>query len=151
MLQHQEIIAQQQGHLKCMYTIWFVTFALCGMAATIIPVPFLNGFVAGCFFFLAWHELIHTVHQCQSAAENRTWKQLLVGTIISGIGWSLGLFAQTSDSSAVKIIGVGFGLIGGLVFGLQLTYLDVLRQYQNIEQETDQTEQETDELNIPIH
>ena len=102
-----------------------------GMGAVLIPVPFVNGAIAGFMLFMGTHETVQHPHSvCMQGtyrpiAQSRTWKHISAGAAISGIGWGLGMLALSSHISALSGLGV-LGLLGGLGLGLKVAYSDIL-------------------------
>ena len=100
------------------------------MGATLIPVPFVNGVVAGSMLFIGGHELAqHPDSGCMMGSfrpivQSRTWKHISAGAFISGIGWGFGLLAAMSKIPVIVSLGVAFGLLGGPAFGFSVAYSD---------------------------
>jgi hypothetical protein len=102
--------------------------SLGGVAAAFIPVPFVNGFVAGSMMFLAGHEMVKHPDSAfagdplKPIAESRTWKRISAGAAISGMGWGLGLLAATSQIPLIMSLGTALGVLGGTALGFRVAY-----------------------------
>lgn len=104
-------------------------WSLGGMvAATLIPVPFVNGLVVGSMLFMSGHEMAQHPDSvcirglCRPIAQSRTWKHITAGAAISGIGWGLGSLALVSNIPIVMSLGIGFGTLGGIALGFKVAY-----------------------------
>lgn len=82
----------------------------------LIPVPFLNGALTGSGVFLMLDTAIQFTYYRKL---NRNWKQLTLGTLISGAGTGLGSLLASPPLFSVELLG---GLVGGLAIGLFATY-----------------------------
>lgn len=103
-------------------------WSLGGIAATLIPVPFVNGLAAGSMLFMGGHEMAQHPDSvcirglCRPIAQSRTWRHITAGAAISGIGWGLGTLALASNIPIIMILGIGFGPLGGTALGFQVAY-----------------------------
>lgn len=101
-----------------------------GAASGIIPIPFLNGFLANAFFFQGFHAIMPFCtndRELQSIATSRSWKHLLLGTVISGAGGGLGELAFEANILTLA----AFGQIVGLGSGLKAAYSDRIFRSNN--------------------
>lgn len=120
----QKSLCDQKTAQSAKATFW----CLGGMAATLIPVPFVNGLAAGAMVFMGGHEMAqHPDSACirglsRPIAQTRTWKHITAGAAISGIGWGLGTLAFASNIPIIMSLGIGVGALGGTALGLRVAY-----------------------------
>lgn len=95
----------------------FAFWAVGSLASAFIPVPFLNGFLAGSMFFMSTHEMmkLSPPGPVKRMAETRSWKHITAGATISGASWGLG---SLSSSSALFIA----SMFGGLALSFVVAY-----------------------------
>lgn len=107
---------------------WF----LGSIASLLIPVTYLNGFVAGGTLFMCAHSMIqHPDSVCMQGslrgiAQTRTWKHLLSGAAVSASLWGAGTVGMMSRQHPIVIgLSVSAAIIG-YGGGIRLAYSNVL-------------------------
>lgn len=119
--------------LRSRKTVQLAKMGCCFLGGTasfiVIPVPFLNGFVANAFFFNMTHACAQHpdsvfMERATSRAvlTSRNWKDLTLGSSFSGIGGGFASLALAANNGPLTAI----SMVAGLIIGSNVAYTNTL-------------------------